>query len=94
MACCSADVVAYAMRFLPCGTELLLGVLVVGPLEDLDASMHDRSIWRFYMLASLSSHSTFDGLADGRERFSDSLNFDLMSIAVVTCPDPCSEYWL
>ena len=50
MACSSADVVAYAMRFLPCGTELLLGVLVVGPLEDLDASMHDRSIWRFYML--------------------------------------------
>ena len=46
-------------------------------------------VWASIDWFFLSSH--FDGLADGRKRFSDSLNFDLMSIAVVTCPDPCSE---
>ena len=54
------------------------------------------SIARFALLLISSIEgavfaSQLDGLADGRERIRDSLNFDRISSAVYTCPNSSAE---
>jgi hypothetical protein len=93
MACCSADVVSYALSAIWNGTVTgsaswgtAGGCILTPPAFYTSFDLEVVCVWASIDWFFLSSH--FDGLADGRKRFSDSLNFDLMSIAVVTCPAP------